>query len=546
VNEDRVRLVSEVVMLSDMDAIIPVRLSQKAKGHKQTGMETQDEDAVRWAEARGFNIVAVIPDTRTGAGDWMERKNLRPWLIDPIECAKYKHIICLSQDRLSRGVWRDEIAIRMWAEDNGKEIWIIDTNLHWPPKDDMQRMAWEYGASRARAYYEDVKKKSERNQRHLATHDYLINKPCFGTMIVAKDAHTTLAPDLEYAPTAIEMVDRAIGGESSYDIARWLSAEGIPVPDDIRRIRKASPEDPPKRLKWSPKTVGDVLRNRALVGERKQRFGRILHFDPILAKEDGTPDYAKFQRLQAALKASSRRRGKVRNTPAMLTDIAHCAKCHRIMHARFTTTKVHGREYHWAGYRCDGTHIEPSKCKVMTRMDKTDLAAWEALEPFDALPYFVTMVDEGHDWQDEIADNRDRIASLDPDADNYDEEHARLIAERKDLQSRPVVPNRVVTGQRGTIGDRREACTTPNERRELFLKLGWKVFLNAPDKRGGDPIVTIEPSGSYIEEVFKLAGLNDDTHTLEAPWRLLADIAERGGLEAEALRAELRAAEVSP
>lgn len=512
----------QVVMmtLSGKDAIIPVRLSQKARGHTQTGLETQDKDVVEWATAHGFNVIEVIPDFKTGSGDWMQRKNLRPWLTEPIKLASYQHIIVSSQDRLSRGKWRDEAEIRRWAEDHGIEIWIVDTDLHWPPRNDMDRLRWEMGAIDARKEWEKTHKRNERNQRELASNDYLITKPCFGLVVIEKDDHKTLGVDQEYAPTAIAMTDRAIAGTTRNDIARWLTTEGVPIPDDIRLIRKGEPS---KGRKWSPKTVTDVLRNRALVGERRQRGGYTLHFDPILAKEDGSPDYAKFRQLQAALDRSSLVRGKVRETPALLTSFAHCGKCKRVLHARFTTTKVHGHEYHWAGYRCDGTNIEPSTCKVMVRMDKADAAAWEATEAYDDFPYFKIDVAEGHDWQAELDDNAERLARLDVDAPDYRQQVNRLSDEREELKNREAVPRRVVRQQHGTLGDRREAATTTEQRRELLQELGWKFYILPPDKRGGDPGVIVE-TGDYYADLAKVSGLPDADAALREQFGPLLDL----------------------
>src|SRR5215471_1496464 len=139
-----------------MDVIVAARSSQDYSG--QTGIESQDEDTVSWAREQGHNVVAVIADHKSGAADWMDRKKLRPWLTEPAKLVQYQGIIAARQDRLSRGKWRDEIAIRSWAEDNRKEIFIVDSGLHWPPRDIGEQIRWELDASRARQRWEEDSK----------------------------------------------------------------------------------------------------------------------------------------------------------------------------------------------------------------------------------------------------------------------------------------------------------------------------------------------------------------------------------------------------
>src|SRR5258707_15787110 len=57
--------------------VIACRLSQESSG--QTGMFTQDKDAVMWAKRQGFVIVGKTEDTVSSRKPPWERKNLGPW-----------------------------------------------------------------------------------------------------------------------------------------------------------------------------------------------------------------------------------------------------------------------------------------------------------------------------------------------------------------------------------------------------------------------------------------------------------------------------------
>ena len=70
-----------------MNVIIAARLSQASTN--ETGIDSQDEDTKSWCRLEGHNIVEVVADHKSGAADWMARKNLRPWLTDPDKLVRY-------------------------------------------------------------------------------------------------------------------------------------------------------------------------------------------------------------------------------------------------------------------------------------------------------------------------------------------------------------------------------------------------------------------------------------------------------------------------
>jgi DNA invertase Pin-like site-specific DNA recombinase len=83
-----------------MRVIIVARLSKQSRGDTQTGTETQDEYTRHWAESKGYKVVALIADKRSGIVQPWDRPNLKPWVTDPTLLAKYDSIAAYRLDRL--------------------------------------------------------------------------------------------------------------------------------------------------------------------------------------------------------------------------------------------------------------------------------------------------------------------------------------------------------------------------------------------------------------------------------------------------------------
>lgn len=58
-----------------MRVIVAARLSVLAEG--QTGLDSQEQEAVRWAEQQGHEIVEVVKDHKTGKSHLWDRPNLK-------------------------------------------------------------------------------------------------------------------------------------------------------------------------------------------------------------------------------------------------------------------------------------------------------------------------------------------------------------------------------------------------------------------------------------------------------------------------------------
>src|SRR5215469_14419195 len=101
-----------------MRVIIAGRLSRKVSDRDQTGFDSQERESVRWAEARGHEVVAVVADFKSGRSGIERRPNLRPWVTEPDKLAQYDAIVALKVDRLTRGNRAETRDLEHWATEH--------------------------------------------------------------------------------------------------------------------------------------------------------------------------------------------------------------------------------------------------------------------------------------------------------------------------------------------------------------------------------------------------------------------------------------------
>lgn len=448
-----------------MRLIVTARLSQKRAG--QTGIDTQDLDARGWAEAHGHIIIAVLADRISGRVSPFDRRNLGPWLREPDKMAQYDGVLASKMDRYTRARdWK----IREWAEENGKKLLLVTPELAWPPEmgDSTTPMIWDSLVNVAVAEWENTSLRWRRMQAHRISQDSFVGRPPYTHNIVLLDnGLKTLEPDTERADIILEAIDKFLAGASRRELVWWLREINAPWPT--------------AREGWLPRTINNIFRNEALIGKRKQQ-GKTLRFEPILVNDDGTTDMKTWRELQTMLDATASRHGKTREDPALLNGLVWCANCGRRMHERHhTKNRPDGSVYTWNGYRCDGTAREPSKCRLGVNMLEMDTNfSVKLLSEYGDWPRMKTTVIRGSNHEDELEQNAAEIASLDPDAPDYDARHAELRAERLRIRDSPEVPDEITREADGEIGEHWRALDKAG-RRKMLLDMGWRVIIRSVD-----------------------------------------------------------------
>jgi hypothetical protein len=477
--------------VATVDVIIAARLSQKAKGRKQTGIESQDEDAREWAKEQGHSVIETVADHASGTKAMWQRKNLRPWVTDPDLMTKYQAIVAAKQDRLSRADWRDEAELRMWAENNHKVLFIVDRDLRWPPREgahhDDDVTNWNRGAEESHREWNNTSNRYKRMHKTHARNNELTGRPPYGYRVVGIDCGKspcrcwengiedgkTLAIYEPEASVIREARDRYLNGESTTAICANFDARSIPSP-----VWKG---EPGKR--WRDTTLGKILRNPATAGRRMDNFDKGLRNESerkTILTYPGILTWREHEQIVARLDSRAHRAGIAPYNVTLLTGIIFDDAGHPMYR-----TRSRNREDQ---YMCR------KGCGVSVPISEMDDRVNEAvIEKYGYLPHMVRRIIPGKNHFEEISRLRQDRKELDDLADDYDERTAAITAEIRRLSKEDKEhpqPDRikwVETDQ--TIAEYWQSLDTP-KRHDWLKENGWKVV---PYKSDGRWMPRIDP-----------------------------------------------------
>lgn len=453
-----------------MRVIVAARLSQLQKdgrkgqlqsdGRDGIGLDTQDARSRGWAEREGHEVLAVVKDTKSGVVAPWDRKNLKPWVTDPVRMAQYDGIIAFKNDRLSRGVWADEARIRLWAEKHGKTLMIVD-GPQWPPRHDGDKWSWEAQASQARKEWEAGRERSMRSQAELRDRGKLVGRYPWGYASAGDKYDRRMVTTAEGEQYVEEVFTRIADGHKLPAVAAWLSeATG---------------------RTWHPRVVAAMIRNRAYMGQHTDAKGKVIHKCPALVTGD------LWRRANANLdgRPSSRRgqRNDLTTGAALLSGIVYCAnpECTAGPDSPMYKIAPPGRE---PVYRCSGRGAQRKGCGCTVSLAGADALMNEIMSGLGRpvlRPIFHAATGHQVEIDDITQALRDLPAQYPDDEDAEDAERARLRAERRRLTELPASPawtEWVETGE--TYGAKWERSDQA-ERRAWLRDAGFSVYLGKPD-----------------------------------------------------------------
>jgi len=449
-----------------MEVIIAARLSQIGEG--QEGIYSQDEDAQEWAEENGHTVVATVADIKSGKYAMWDRPNLKPWVTDPEIMARYQGVVAAKQDRLSREGFWDEVALRQWAERNGKTLFIVERNMQWPPdpahyEDGVRR--WNDGASDAREEWVRTSKRYRRMQKAKVARGSLTGRPTYGLMVIDAEGEDgrpikTLAPKPGEAEVIREAKDRYLAGETIDAIVADFNTRGIPgaglAKDPItRKAIKGT------RCKWSARTLAGLLRNTASAGRRMNAAGKTI------LEYTGPITWDEHERLVARLDSRAHRKGISPGNVALLTSILIDQAGHPM-----TRSLGGGPRVRIAYYYC-------RKCGATAnvRVDVADewIRRYIEFSPIGGMRYVVTETIPGSDYRNEIGRLRQDRSELDDLAEDYEDRVAEITAEIRRLSTmrKADTTREIDTGE--TYAQRFARLDTPGQR-EILKRLGKVVY----------------------------------------------------------------------
>jgi site-specific DNA recombinase len=402
--------------------IIAARLSQKRKGRDGIGLETQDERSRPWAEAQGYHVVATVADTARGTVPPFKRKNLAAWVTDPAKMAEYDAIVAYRNDRLSRAGWRDEAAIRAWAEDHGKRLVIVD-GPQWPPRNDGDRWQWESMSIQARKEWEASQERNDRMQRAILDNGGFVGAPPWGWVLVGEEyAKQPVATDQARVimPEMFRMLwqDKA----STRDIALWLETATWPgVPFVIAG--------------WHPQTVTAMIRNRMYAGH-------VIHAMPAYldrpAQTWDTPceelvdpeswDRANRELDARAAKAAGGRKPGTRSK-TLLAGVARCPRC-AVRGKDSPMTRITARQGVFQRCRGRGGASAMKGCGNMVPASAAESLMNRFMRGNQTEILTVTRKPPT-DYDSAVRKAKNARKALDDDAPDYDQRYAELTVEVK-------------------------------------------------------------------------------------------------------------------
>lgn len=459
------------------------RLSQKARDHEQTGIESSDLEAQRWADEHGHEIVATVADTKTGTSAMWARPNLKPWVTEPGKMVQYDGIVAYKSDRLSRAAWADEVQIRLWAREHGKELFIVSPSLHWPPANQAEQISWEIFASQAHEEWKNTSERYRRMQRYLKSEGKLVGRPPFGYDVAAADGgHKTLVPNelgRRYVP---EIFARCIGGDSLRTIALWLNDEGV---------------KPLNSAVWNGNSIRKIILSPTYTGRRAEQDPNTKEFGRTILRCEPLVDRATWRMAGEALTNRPKRGPMNNDDKALLSGVLFCGGCGGPM---YRNHKPGGRKTPY--YYCVGAYPKRSGCGNASRVTTLDGIVGMLMRDGQR-DIMETVLVPGNDTAadlDEIKLLIRALATEDLTDDEYDERLKELRAERDRLAELPSVPDRVERRPTGeTYADKWRRLNV-QERGTWLRERGLKIravkgFITVED---GD-IITHEYTSPEIE-----------------------------------------------
>jgi site-specific DNA recombinase len=498
-------------------AIIYPRVSDE-KGAEKTTLETQ-EDAMRvHCAARGYDVIAVMPEVHTGQELWE-----RPVLTEIREMIRRREVdvlVAYSVDRLARD----------GADHYGAEVEFATEEVAYTPEQMFLLQAKGFAAKiEALAIAERTMRariarvKSGKLQGQVgACYGYRHDKAS-GTRLI-----------IEHEAAVVRDIFRwTVEGLGLVRIMRRLNAKGIPPPSVGCKRLKFTP-------KWSIRSIQEILKNPAYKGEiHSMRYKRskaakrsvLRPQDEWIAMPEGAcPAIVTPELWDLAQKRRQANRGDAaRNEqrPFLLRGLVRCGICRRAFSPQLSRSRK--------VYRCCSRHTSSGACGAVTVWaDQLEAWAWETFcENMERPEKIARMIERLRSLEDRsslaadvesarralaiIVGKQDKLVakSLEDDPDFPQDiikgQLARLRAEREQLESEIDQLTRLLREQqaaRGEMARLTEICreVAPflrnldfGRRRSLMLALAVQVSVNGEHWRlragiplEGEPLIEVE------------------------------------------------------
>ena len=434
--------------------IIAARLSKATEGDGQTGLETQTKLVRAYCAARGWEVVDVVSDRKSGTVPPWERKKLKAWVTDPDKLGIYDAVIGYRMDRLTRGDNQATNAIESWAYDHGKQLLTEDGLVF--PCEGADGIRWDLAKRLAHEEWLKIRERTKRGHAAVLDAGFLVSKLPWGYVSTGRKGSHGIAPTDECREVWPQVCDRLIGGESLSKVCNWLRSLGM-------RDAKGKPRA------WWPRTLGVMVRNSTYAGRHRQH-GQTMRCEAVITD-------LVFRQAGKALD-SRPKRGRQSETPALASSILRCGMpdCDATDCKPGESPMYRVHAYGGVVYRCTGRGPARKGCGYRVPCDLIDRQIDEVAAHLTR-PVKVWTVIPGQNWKTEIAETAADIRDLDPEADDYAEMHAALMAKLADYKARPATED---TGEwRETEESYSERWAVAGARERRAMLASWEFTWTA-------------------------------------------------------------------
>ena len=209
-----------------MRVLVAGRLSRKVSDRDQTGFDSQEREAVRWAELEGHEVVAVVADFKSGASHLWERPKLKPWVTEPEKLGQYDAIVALKVDRLTRADDEGVDAMKAWARKEHKQILISSAAARFP-SEGTEGIIWDTMIRVARAEWLATQERYVRMHDTLKAKGSILGRYPWGYRIVKRDGVKVFEATPEGRVWIPRIFEAAAEGKTGPQIAEMLDNAGV-------------------------------------------------------------------------------------------------------------------------------------------------------------------------------------------------------------------------------------------------------------------------------------------------------------------------------
>lgn len=251
-----------------MKVVVAARLSVTGEG--KTGLDTQEQEVIAWAQRNGHEVVGIAADHKTGKSALWDRPKLRPWVTDPERLTEYDALAALKVDRITRADDEGVDAMKAWARNNNKSILITSADVSFP-SEGLDGIRWDMYIRMAHQEWLDIKERFGRMQGFKHDANSLIGKPPWGYEIVeiAKGIKA-LEPTAEGRTWVPRIFGWVAEGEGCRDIAKRLSEAGI---------KSGAPDG-----KWHDARIISTVKCQTYSGVRVRKGRSGLQVEPLVSR----------------------------------------------------------------------------------------------------------------------------------------------------------------------------------------------------------------------------------------------------------------------